>query len=158
MPAGIPELVELVENDAVGPGFADLPALVVYFLDIGFAARSGDDLGPDLLQPVEAFAAHPFGQDGHGRAAHEIGIEGPAPAVIAGGRPDGLVKGRIELAADQARHQAAVGGADLVGAGGEPLADQQHDARLDPGQGLRQFQKINVCRTVRLSPRVRSSR
>ena len=152
VPAGVAELVELVEDDAVGPGFADLPALVVDLLDVGFAARGGDDLGADLLQPVEALAAHPLGQDGHGGAAHEIGIEGAAAAVVAGRRPDRLVEGRVELAADQARHQAAVGGADLVGAGGEPLADEQHDARLDPGQGRRQLQEIDAAEEAALLP------
>ena len=83
---------------------------------------SGDDLAGDGLQPVKTLLGHLLGQDGHGLAGQQLGVEGAAAAVGAGGGPHGVVIGSVELTGHQAGSQAAEGGADLVAAGGEPLA------------------------------------
>ena len=124
VPDGVAELLELVEDHhrvaALGP---QLPALVVDLLDVGLAAGGGDDLvGADLAQPLEALAAHALGQDRHRRAGEQRAVVGAATAVVAGRRPDRLLARRVEVARHQPRHQAAVGRAHLVRAGGKPLA------------------------------------
>ena len=80
----------------------------------------------------------------------------PPRQIVAGRRPDGLVHLGVELAADQPRHQAAEGGADLVGAGGEVLADQADDAGLDAGDRGRNLEEVD--RAVEPRARRRSSR
>ena len=80
-------------------------------------AGGGDDLAGDGLQPVKTLLGHILGQDGHGLAGQQLGVEGAAAAVVAGGGPHGVVIGGIELTGHQAGSQAAEGGADLVAAG-----------------------------------------
>jgi len=144
VPDGIAELVELVEDHALGPRGPDLPALVVDFLHVGFAARGGDHLVGHVFQPIESLGAHLLGEDGHGLAAEQPRIEGPAAAVVAGTGPDRLLGGGVELSGDQPGHQAAEGGADLVGASGKPVADQSDDTRVHPGQRRREFHPVAV--------------
>ena len=80
-------------------------------------------------------AAHVLRQHGDAAAAQDARDGDAAAAVVAGRRPDGAVAGRIELAGDDARHQAAVGGQDLVGVDHrEAVAERQDDAGLHPGQ------------------------
>ena len=75
-----------------------------------------------------------LGQDGDRGAAEEGAIEGAAAAVVAGAGPDGFLRGGIELAGDQARHEAAERGADFVRAGGKVLADEADDSARDAGE------------------------
>ena len=72
-------------------------------------------------------------------------IERAAAAIIARGRPRGLVLLGIELAADQARHQTAERRADLVRPGREIFADQPDDARLHAGDRRRNLQIIHAA-------------
>ena len=136
---GLPNSSNWLKITHSGRVCADLPALVVDLLHVRFAARRGDDLAGHVAQPVEAFVAHLLGQDGHRLAAQQLRVEGAAAAVVAGAGPDGLLGGGIELPGDQARHQAAEGRADLVGAGGEPLADQADDPRVDARSARREI-------------------
>ena len=147
MPAGVAELRELVENhQRVAAGAGQFMALVVDFLDVALATRGGDDLaGADLGQPGEALLAHLLRQNGDGIAAHEGAVERTAAAVVAGRRPDGLLRGRVEFAGDQARGEAAIRGADLVRSGREPFADGSDDARLDPGQRRGELDVIDAA-------------
>jgi len=71
VPDGIAELVELVEDHALGPGGPYFPALVVDFLDVGFAAGGGDHLAGHVFQPVESFLTHFLREDGHRLAAEQ---------------------------------------------------------------------------------------
>ena len=134
VPGGVAELFELVEDHAVGPGAANLPAHVEDLLDVGFAAGRGDHFGADFLEPFEALAAHLLGQDADGLAAQAGAVERAAAAVVAGRGPDGFLRGGIELAGDELGHEAAEGGADFVRAGGEPLADDADDAGRRAGE------------------------
>ena len=133
VPQGVAHLGELVE-DHHGGILLQLPGLVEDLLDVGLAAGGGDDLTGDGLQPVEALLGHILGQDGHGLAGQQLGVEGAAAAVVAGGGPDGVVIGGVELTGDQARGQAAEGGAHLMAAGGEPLAGHGDDAAGHAGE------------------------
>ncbi len=144
MPNGVAELLELVEDHAVGPRAADFPALVVNLFDVRFAARRGNHLGADLLQPLEPLAAHFFGQNGDGRAAHESRIERAAAAEVAGAGPNGFVLRGIELAAHQFRNEAAKRGADFVRTGRKEFADQADDPGIDAGQHGRELDPIAV--------------
>ena len=56
-----------------------------------------------------------------------------------------MMIGGIELTGDQTRNKAAERRADLVAAGREPLAGEQHDAGLDPGQRGRKLDVIHVA-------------
>ena len=134
MPQVVAELLELVEDHQVLPRVAQFLALVEDLLDVGFAARGLDRLAGDLRQPLEALARHALGQDGDGFAGQQRGIVRAAPAVIAGGGPDRLLRGRVELTGDQPRHETGERRPDLVRAGREPLADDGDDARRDAGQ------------------------
>ena len=134
------ELGELVE-DEVGGILGEFVTLVVNFLDVGFAPVGGDDVflrvdGP-LAQPVEAFLAHAFGEDGDAAAVHEA-ADGDAPAaVVAGGRPDGAVFGWVESAQDDARGEAGVCGQNLVGTDHRGQAtDDGDDGGVDAGDFL----------------------
>ena len=144
VPEGVAHLGELVE-DHHGGILLELPGLVEDLLDVGLAAGGGDDLAGDGFQPVEALLGHVLGQDGHGVHGQELGVEGAAAAVVAGGGPDGVVIVGVKLAGDQAGHQAAVGGAHLVAARGEPLADEAEDAGLDAGQGAGQLDVVHAA-------------
>ena len=68
------------------------------------------------LEPVEALLAHVLRQHRDAAAAEDARDGDAAAAVIAGRRPDRAVARRIELAGDDARREAAVGGEHLVGA------------------------------------------
>ena len=106
------------------PDCAQFVALVEDLLDVRLGARRLDDLAGHALQPVEPLGAHALGKDGDRLAGQQVRVVGAAAAVVAGGRPDRLLRRRVELTGDQPRHEAPEGGADLVGAGGEPLADR----------------------------------
>ena len=103
-------------------------------LDVGLAAGGSDDLTGDGLQPVKALLGHVLRQDGHGLAGQQLGVEGAAAAVVAGGGPHGVVIGGVELTGHQTGSQAAEGSAHLMAAGGEPLAGHGHDAAGHTGQ------------------------
>ena len=79
-----------------------------------------------------------------GRAADERRIERPAAAEVARARPDGFVLRRIELAADELRHEAAERRADFVRAGRKELAHQADDPRVDAGE--RRTETRSSCR------------
>ena len=134
MPQGVAHLGELVEDHHAGI-LLELPGLVEDLLDVGLAARGGDDLAGDGLQPVKAFLGHILRQDGDGVAGQQLGVERAAAAVVAGGGPDSVMIGGVELAGHEARGQAAEGRADLVAAGGEPLAGHGEDAAWHAGNG-----------------------
>ena len=133
VPEGIAHLLELVEDHVLGV-LLELVGLVEDLLDVGLAAGGGDDLAGDGAQPLKALLAHLGGEDGHALAGQELGVEGAAPAVVAGGGPDGLVIGGVKLAGDETGGKAAEGGAHLVAAGGEPLAHHGHDAAGHAGE------------------------
>ena len=127
VPEGVAHLLKLVE-DHHGGILLELPRLVEDLLHVRLAAGGGDDLTGDLAEPLEALLAHLGGQNRHAVAGEELAVEGAAAAVVAGGRPDGVVIRRVKLAGDQTRRKAAEGRADLVAAGGEPLARHGDDA------------------------------
>ena len=125
----------------------ELRALVVDLLHVALGAGRADDVvgGVDhpLLEPVEAFPAHPLRQDGDAPALHEPGDGHAAPAVVAGGRPDRAMHGRVELPGDDARRQTAVGRQHLVGADHrEPVPERHDDPRVDAGQLGRQHDVV----------------
>ena len=127
VPEGIAHLLELVEDHHAGI-LLELPGLVEDLLDVGLAAGRSDDLTSDLAQPVEALLAHLGGENGDGVNGEQLGVERAAAAVVARGGPNGVVIVGVELAGDQTRSEAAEGSADLVAAGGEPLARHGDDA------------------------------
>ena len=145
VPEGVAHLFKLVEDNHVLARAAQLPRLVEDLLDVGFAAGRGDDFAGNVGKPLEAFAAHLGRQDGDGIAGKQLGVEGAAAAVVAGGGPDGLVIGRVKLTGDQTRHETAERSADLVAAGGEPFAGEQDDARLDAGEFVRDLDEVDVA-------------
>ena len=137
----IRELGELVEDDVLRVA-RELGALVVDLLDVALGARRADDVGRiahPVLQPVEALAAHAGRQHGDAAAAEDARDRDAAAAVVAGRRPHRLVDSGIELAGDEARHEAGIGREHLVRADHRKAAAEQHDdRRLHAGQRLRQ--------------------
>ena len=152
VPDGVAELLELVEDhDLVAALAPELPAHVVDFLHVRLGAGRGDDLvGLDALEPLEALLAHAFGQDGDGRAAQQRAVVGAAAAVVAGGRPNGLLRRRIEIAAHQARHETAVGRAHLVRARREIAAHQTDDPGVHARDFLRELQPVAFAKAAGL--------
>ena len=146
VPQVVAELLELVENHQVLAGFAQFPALVEDFLDVRFGAWGLDGFPSDVCQPLEAFLAHAFRQDGDGGAGQQSGIIRAAAAEVARGRPDGFLRRRVELTGDQPRHETAECRSDLVRPGREPLAHQHHDAGLDAGQRGGQFEVVDAAK------------
>ena len=112
-------------------------------LTLRLAARRLDDLAGHALEPLEALPAHPLGEDGDRLAGQQVGVVGAAAAVVAGRRPHGLLGRRIELTGDQTGNQAAEGGADLVGAGREPLAHEHQDPGIDAGELRRELEVVD---------------
>ena len=133
VPQVVAHLLELVEDHHVGLAFEPV-GLVEDLLHVGLAAGGCDDLTGDGAQPVETLPAHALGEDGNRVHRQQLGIEGAAPAVVAGGRPDGVICGGVELTCDQTGYQTAVGGSHLMAAGGKPLSHQAHDAGGDAGE------------------------
>ena len=142
MPQGVAHLGELVEDHHAGI-LLEFPSLVEDFLDVGLAARGGDDLASDGLQPVKAFLGHILRQNGDGVAGQQLGVERAAAAVVAGGGPNSVMIGGVELAGHETRGQAAEGSADLMAAGREPLAGHGQNAARDAGNGGRD---LNIVR------------
>ena len=142
VPQGIAHLGELVE-DHHGGILLQLPRLVEDLLDVGLAAGGGDDLTGDGLQPVKALLGHILGQNGHGLAGQQLGVERAAAAVVAGGGPYSVMIGGVELAGHKTRSQAAEGSADLMAAGREPLAGHGQNAARNAGNGGRD---LNIVR------------
>ena len=134
MPYAVAHLFELVEYDHVVTGVTELPGLIEYLFYVGLAAGGSDDFAGDLGEPIKAFLAHFGGQYGYAVAGKELGVEGAAAAVVAGRGPNGLIVGSVELSGHEAGYQAAIGSADLMTAGGEPLADHDDDPGLYAGQ------------------------
>ena len=135
--AVVPHLLELVEDPVQRIG-AQLADLVVDLLDVRLAARGRDHVRPVAADLLEALGAHLLGQH-HARAvAHARADPGaPDPEVAGRGEDERVLAGRagsVELLLDQDR----VGGADLVRAGREVAAREDHDRGADPGQGLGQ--------------------
>ena len=142
MPQGVAHLGELVEDHHAGI-LLELPGLVEDLLDVGLAARGGDDLTGDGLQPVKAFLGHILRQNGDGVAGQQLGVERAAAAVVAGGGPYSVMIGGVELAGHKTRSQAAEGSADLMAAGREPLAGHGQNAARNAGNGGRD---LNIVR------------
>ena len=65
VPQHVAHFLELVEYYNVLPGAPELPGLVEYFLNVGFAAGRGNNFAGDPRQPFEAFAAHFRGEYGY---------------------------------------------------------------------------------------------
>ena len=131
------ELRELVD-DHVGGIEGHLVAGVVDLLHVGLGAgRAHDVVGRverPLLEPVETGLAHARGQHGHAPAVHDPADGHTAACVVAGGGPHRPVPCRVELAGDQARGQAGVGGQHLVGPDHrEAVAQGQHYAGVHAG-------------------------
>src|SRR5690606_23009470 len=106
-----------------------------------------------LRQPIKALLAHPFGQDGDGVAGQQVGVISTAPAVVAGGGPDGFLGRGVKLARDQGRDEAAEGRANLMCPSGEPLADQNHDPRGYAAQCWGYFQVVDACEAATVDGR-----
>ncbi len=143
MPQVVALLIKLVENHDIISGRSQFPAFIEYFLDIAFTAGSGDDLSGNLGQPVKTLSAHALRENGNGFAGQKLGLISAAPAIIAGGGPDGLLAGGIKLAGDQPGNQATVGRPYLMGAGGKPFAYQGDDSGLHPRQLGRKFNGVD---------------
>ncbi len=94
-----------------------------------------DGSGHPPLEPPETLLAHPGGQDRDAAAAHDPRDRHAAPTVVAGGRPERLMGGRVELAGDHARREAGVGGQHLVRANHRKAVAERHD---DGGLGSRE--------------------
>ena len=94
----------------------------------------GDDLTGDALEPVKALTGHILRQDRHGLAGQQLGVEGAATAVVAGGGPYGVMIGGVKLSGHQTGSQTAEGSAHLVAAGGEPLAGHGNDTAGNAGE------------------------
>ena len=91
----------------------------------------------------EPLAAHAFGQYRHPAAIEDARHRDAAPAVVAGRRPDRAMGEGIELTRDHPRHQAAVGGQDLVGMDHwKGVGGQDHDAGVDSGERRRQLDEL----------------
>ena len=133
VPQGVAHLGKLVE-DHHGGILLQFPGLIENFLNIGLAAGGGDDLAGNGLEPIEALLGHILGQNGHGLAGQQLGVESAAAAVVTGGGPYGMMVGSIELTGHQTGNQAAEGSTDLVAAGGEPLTGHGNDAAGNAGQ------------------------
>ena len=116
----------------------ELGAAIVDLLDVALGPRRPDDVGrvgDPALQPVEALLAHALGQDRHAAAAHDPADRHAAAAVVAGRRPDRALLDRVELARDDPRREAGVGGEHLVGGDHrEAVAERDHDRAVDAGQ------------------------
>ena len=134
VPQGVAHLLKLVE-DHHGGVLLQLPGLVKDLLHVGLAARGGNDLPGDLAEPVKPLLGHLRGQDGHAVHRQQLGVEGAAAAVVAGGGPHGVVIIGVKLTGDQPGGQAAEGGAHLVAPGGEPLARHGDDAAGHAAEG-----------------------
>jgi hypothetical protein len=130
------------------PGvLAKLVAGVVDLLDVRLGAVGADHVvgrvGAPLVEPVEALLAHALGEDGDTAAGHDPADGDAAAGVVAGRRPDGAVMGGVELAGDDARCEAGVGGEHLVGGDHrEAVAEHDDDRALDTGQARRQHDVI----------------
>ncbi len=142
MPEVVAELIELVEDHQVFSGFAEFPAFIEDFFDVGLRTGGLDGLAGDAGQPFETFLAHFFRQDGDRFAGQQGGVISTAAAVVAGGGPNGFLLGGVELPRHKAGHQAAKRCADFMGAGGEPLAHEGDDPRRCSCQTLGDFEII----------------
>ena len=77
----------------------------------------------------------PSGRIATPRLRHDPADGDAAAGVVAGRRPDRPVAGRVELAGDDARREAGVGGEHLVGGDHrEAVAEHDDDRALDAGQ------------------------
>ena len=149
VPGGVAELLELVQDEVVRPGAPQQRAGVVDLLDVALGARGTDHLGAHPLQPLEALPAHPLRQHGHRRAAQQGAVEHPAAAVVAGGGPDRLLRGGVEAAGHQPRHQHPEGRPHLVRPGREAAAHQGQDRAAHPGEGGRQLDPVHPAEQAR---------
>ena len=94
------------------------------------------------MEPVETLLAHFRRENRHALGPQELGVERAAPAVVAGGGPDGLVDVHVELARHQPGGQAAEGGPDFMAARGEPLAHHGDNAAGHAGELRGQFNVV----------------
>ena len=72
VPQHVAHFLELVEYYNVLPGAPELPGLVEYFLNVGFATGRGNNFAGDPRQPFEALAAHFRGEYGYRIAAEQL--------------------------------------------------------------------------------------
>ena len=128
----IAEFLKLVKYD-VQRILLQLPALIVYLLDVRLASRRGNHLRTDLPQPCEPFPGHLLRKYGHRCAPEESAVERSAPAEISRGRPDGPVAPGIKFAADQPGDKASERRSHFMRPGGEELPRKPYDPRPDTG-------------------------
>ena len=135
----VAELAELVDHD-VGRILLQGGALLVDLADVALRSRRADDVrgvGHPVSKPAEALFAHAFGKDSDAAASEDARDRDPTAAVVAGGRPDGAMCPRIELARHDPRHQAGIGGQHLVRRDhGEPIPQGHQDGGRHAGELL----------------------
>src|SRR5262245_14960944 len=94
-----------------------------------------------MLEPVEALLAHSCRQDGDAAATENARDCYAAAAVVARRRPGCFGVGWIEVAGDDAGHQAAISCQNLVSSDQRKTAAQGHyDSGLDAGEILGEVQ------------------
>jgi hypothetical protein len=77
---------------------------------------------------------------------------GPAAAEVSRGRPDSLGGERVELAGDQARHEASERRPHLVGPGWEVTPYQHQDVSRAARQFLRKHDVVDVAEEAAVLP------
>jgi len=116
---------------------------VVDFLDVALRARSADDVGgivDPAFEPVEAPPGSCFPAAPRRRGNRECARSRRRRGSNCRRGPDRAVAGGVELAGDDARREAAVGGENLVGADHrEAVAKRERDAGRNAGEFRRQF-------------------
>jgi len=106
--------------------------------DIAFRSGGEVEAAAIAADPLVAFGAHAVGHNHDGGVAFERTHVGGANAEVAGGGSDDGVYARLDFAGEFTFEEGAVGGSDLVAAGGKVAAGQDEDVAIDAGEFLRE--------------------
>src|SRR5690554_100974 len=127
--------------------------LVEDLLHIGLAARCGDDLSSDGLEPIEPLLTHLFGENGNRFTTEQNAVVGSTTAVVTGRWPDSLLGNGIEVSGHQCRGKTRIGGPYLMSASREPFSDECKDPCFGSGDGPGNFHEIDIAEcTTFLNP------
>ncbi len=144
MPEVIAELLKLIKDYHIAPCLAELPALVIDLLYVGFRSRRRNHLSCHGAQPFKPLLAHFFGQNCGRFTPKEGGGVCPTTTEIPSRWPNGPLRCGIEISSHQSGHKAAEGGPHFVRAGWKPFPNQGKDPCPHPGEQGRYLHSVNL--------------
>ncbi len=93
-------------------------------------------IGTPTVEPIEALLTHAGRENGHAATTHDATDRHATTRIVASGRPDGPMRGRVELSGHDTRSQARICRQHLVSGDHRETIAEHHDDRIVDARDL----------------------